>query len=226
MILTHGGNSISKGGGFPSSAMIDGREYKVTKIGNKLWTCSNYIPSWEPVNTGYTEYCRWQGGNALNPSSEIRAKGIFIKHANSIGLGNFVKSYLSDGWRVPTMEDYTSLLNAIGGRDNGYKLLSVDAIGYDSLTLTDEYGFNLFNYGIGSPKYPFTGNYEWKSDGGNYAYFMINIEWIADSDNYYPYIAFIDRDQGYEGKLSYSREQTYSLYYEAYYPIRLVKDAT
>lgn len=220
MILTHGGNSVSVGGGFPSSVIIDGREYEVTRIGNQLWTRSNYIPSWDPSR--YSFQCKWQGG-VSNPSAEIKSKGAFFKHATASGYINFVKSYLNDGWRIPTFTDFNALLNTLGGYTNGYKLLSIDAVGYNK-TLTDEYNFSAINYGTGVAKYPYIGDYNWIADGVGSAYFLVNLELSVNSDGDYPIHMYISNPSG--NLFCYKQSQNFNDYMDDYVPVRLVKDAT
>lgn len=212
------------------SEIIDGQLYDAVKIGKLYWTTSNYIPSWEPINAsnGNNNFC-WYNGVKLASNTETRKRGIYVRNIDSSTEANIISNYIGN-WRVPTYNDYLDLRTAIGGITNGWKLLSKNAIGYDTFELTNEFGFNLMNYGIGGAKYPFTGSYEWKQDGKNYAFMCINLGLkFIDTDNTTPAYAYIDRDTGYEGKFYtswYAVDKLSTLRNQIpYVPIRLCRDA-
>jgi uncharacterized protein (TIGR02145 family) len=50
MILTHGANSLAKGGG--DFVEIGGRRYPVVKIGNQLWMAENLDYAWSGLTIG------------------------------------------------------------------------------------------------------------------------------------------------------------------------------
>ena len=105
-------NQGGGGGGGGDTAEIDGKEYRIKKIGNLYWTCENIKVETNSVKIKNDEYFY-----QLNALSEITSK-------------------LTDGWRVPSRSDFQDLLNTFTrSNDNvfwqwsGYILKSDDWTG-------------------------------------------------------------------------------------------------
>lgn len=139
MILTHGANSLARGGG--DFVEIGGRMYPVVKIGNQLWMAENL--DWKfsgcVIGASGTSSSEPRGNYYNNDEVTYGING------NRYGLlynqmaVNQINNLLTDGWHVPTRTDYSTLSVAIGGESTaGTKLKSTS--GWTSGNGTDDYG--------------------------------------------------------------------------------------
>lgn len=161
MILTHGANSLSQGGG-GDTVVIGGRRYPVVKIGNQLWMAENLDYKFE-VNGSQIPI--GQSGSPTTPAAwyynnDESAYGIDGTYKCGLLYNWYAAKYLDDnkatllpnGWHVPSSIDVTSLASECGGADvAGTKLKSLD----NSITSnwpsswngTNDYGFNAIPSG-------------------------------------------------------------------------------
>ena len=117
MILTHGANSIERGGG-GNTVNIGGYDYPVVQIGNLCWTAKNLMAD----VTGSVWY-----DNTVNDRGKLYP---FSSIAD-------IEAILPDGWRVPTSSDAQYLLV------NNTPLTLID----ESIGGTNETGFSFIYTG-------------------------------------------------------------------------------
>ena len=145
MILTHGSNSISRGGN-PDFIEIGGRSYPYVQIGNQLWLAENLqliLPGMEvdpPSITSYTQCCV-----LTNPSDpQYSSTYGFLYTREAAVLINSTSGSLPEGWRVPSTTDLQTLKSAVSSDAN---LLKSTSGWYEEQNGTDNYGFNAIPSG-------------------------------------------------------------------------------
>lgn len=167
MILTHGSNSISRGGSHQNEVEIGGRWYPYVQIGNQIWMAENLDYKFD-VNGSTLPI-----GSAGTPTTP--AAWYYDNNEASYGIDGTYKcgllynwyaaKYLNDnrdtllpsGWHVPTSSEFDTLATNVGGASTaGTKLKALN----NSVTSnwpsgwngTDDYGFNAlpagYYYGI------------------------------------------------------------------------------
>jgi uncharacterized protein (TIGR02145 family) len=210
MILTHGANSLARGGG--DFVEIGGRRYPVVKIGNQLWMAENLDYKFDvngnqiPIGgTSDTNPRAWYYNNdeATYGIDGTRKCGLLYNWYACKFL-NDNRSELIPGWHVPTDGEWTALANAVGGPSTaGTKLKAANVSWATSWGGTDDYGFGVLPAGY------YAGSFY---SVGSYADFWTITE--SDSGAYRRYFgtgATMDRTTG-------SKSSGFS--------VRLVKDAT
>jgi uncharacterized protein (TIGR02145 family) len=192
-----------------TSVEIGGRSYPVVRIGNQLWMAENLNYKYPGMhfedneyNYGYGAYYNYHGTKCYDYG--LLYNNIAMNEMNSHG-------YLPTGWRFPTIEDWNTLINYIGGASNPLKLKSTS--GWTPVSWnhngTDDFGFNAKPAGRKSGSSYNVGNFENRGLG---AYF-----WTAyNTYQSTPYIIM----EG-DGDITQS-----SAMYREMSSIRLVKDVT
>lgn len=212
MILTHGANSLNRGGG-GQTVIIGGKEYPTVLMpdGN-IWLAQNLDYAWEGLTVGTSAYSReTQLANYYNNDEST-----YGWNGKKCGLlyNAAAKRYLQDnraslipGWHVASQDEWGGLKTAVG--DDGTKLKAVDnSIGGNWPTGwngTDDYGFSVLPSGQRNPE-----NY---NDLNSMARFWTSsiVMTNYDRDYYFTTGSSITRDY----------DETWNSY-----SIRLVKDAT
>lgn len=152
MILTHGANSLAKGDS--NFVKIGGRKYPVVKIGNQVWMAENLDLKLNGIAIGAsgvpTTPSAWYYNNDEATYGANGNKYGLLYNWYSVGI---ITQALSDGWRVPTSNDFNTLGEYVGGiLDAGTKLKSTSGWeplpNYPSPNGTDDYGFNGIPSGI------------------------------------------------------------------------------
>jgi uncharacterized protein (TIGR02145 family) len=118
MILTHGANSLARGG--LHSITIMGGVYEFVRIGNLLWTTRNFAERGDNIEVVYPN------GDSANEAKY----GLLYRGYQAL---TYIVPNLPTGWRIPTKSDYETL--GAGGRL--WKSLAATEEGGDN-----EYGFN------------------------------------------------------------------------------------
>lgn len=151
MILTHGANSLARGGG--NTVVIGGRAYPVVQIGNQLWMAENldykfeYNGSTLPIGPSGipSTPAAWYYNN------DEAAYGIDGTYKCGLLYNWYATKYLDDnkatllpsGWHVPSNNEWVTLDASVSG--SGNKLKSTDnsiAVNFpSSWNGTNEYGF-------------------------------------------------------------------------------------
>lgn len=155
MIKTHHGiDSLPRGGG-PNS--IGGREYPVVEINGKLWLAVNLDFKFPDCTIGGRLLQNTPQADYYNEDENTYGwdglKYGLLYNWHAVNYLEQNKETLLNGWRVPTMADYSALVSYIGGTNKARKLQSTS--GWDTVQGTDNYGFNLkpAGYGGGTPGY-------------------------------------------------------------------------
>jgi uncharacterized protein (TIGR02145 family) len=154
MILTHGANSIVRGGG--DFVEIGGRKYPVVKIGNQLWMAENLDYKWNGLDITSTLQTTQAASYYDNDEATYGIDGTYkcglLYNWYAVKYLNDNKStLLPDGWHVPTLAEYDTLALSVGSNP-GTKLKAFD----NSVTSTwpsnwkgtDEYGFAMLPGGL------------------------------------------------------------------------------
>lgn len=132
-------NSINRGGGI-TSVEIGGRTYPVVRIGDQYWLAENLDWKWPGLVIGGSSSNAggWYiGNNESLWGATGRKVGLLYNYAAVIELNNL----LTNGWRVPSIEDFKTLANFIGG-SNSQKLKAASASWSSGWSGTDEFGFS------------------------------------------------------------------------------------
>ena len=174
MILTHGANSLKRGG--EQTVTIVGREYPVVKIGNQLWMAENLDYAWEGLVVGASGADgSQQRANYFNDDEPKFGYnglkyGLLYTRTAALYLYQHRNTLLPDGWRLPSLvtndqnTDVRKLINvaADGHGDSAgiinlksstgwRKTYSVDCNGNDTL------GFNAYPTGYRNHNAYYTG---------------------------------------------------------------------
>lgn len=165
----------------------NGFSYHTVTIGSQEWTVENLrttsyndgkpIPkvtdgmAWDNLKTG--AYCA-----LFNDESYVEPYG-YLYNWYVIESGKLAPA--TGGWRVPTDEDWTKLIEYIGGESNaGTKLKAKSGWGFGG-NGTDDYGFNALPGGLRASGGSFGGNgffvYWWSSTA-----FNANASWVRFMD--------------------------------------------
>ena len=130
------------------SVNIGGRRYPVVKIGNQLWMAENLDWKFEGcvIGTGDMTTTEPRGNYYNNDENTYGING------NKYGLlynwpsAKSINDMLTDGWRVPSLEDISILSNYLV--DNQSLKLKSSSGWYDGGNGTDEYGFSAVPTGF------------------------------------------------------------------------------
>lgn len=132
MILTHGANSLERGGG-GQTANIGGREYRIVEMpdGN-IWMAENLV--YDDGQSGITS-------NSAHPEY-----GLYYNQDAAIRVVNSLS-----GWHLPSMGDFENLAELAG-------VVNIKSTSgwNDDANGTDLYGFALFPFGYSSNGSTFT----------------------------------------------------------------------
>lgn len=118
MILTHGANSLPRGGG-GMTVTIGGRDYPIVQIGNQVWLAENLdwlYPGLE-LSTGtwssqiaYTKTAKYYNDDPTYTAYDGSPIGLYY----TVRAITSLASVLTDGWHVPTMAEINTLLSNAG----------------------------------------------------------------------------------------------------------------
>lgn len=173
MILTHGANSLERGGG--DTVTIGGRAYKTVTIGNQVWLAENLDYKFSGCDIGPTGSpttpAAWYYNNdeATYGIDGVRKCGL-LYNWYSVKLLNDNKTTLIHGWHVPTKNEWEALANAVGGTTTaGTKLKSSNVSWATSWGGTDDYGFGALPAGGYGGSFSGVGSYGsfWTSTDAN-----------------------------------------------------------
>ena len=156
MILTHGSNSIKKGGG---GAVIGGREYRiVTMPDGNVWLAENLDYKFSGLNVGASGTSTGLKANYYNDDEATygidgtRKCGL-LYNWYAVSYLETNKATLCPGWHVPTTVEWDALADAVGGTGvAGTKLKALDGAVDGSWPTgwngTDDYSFSTLPAGI------------------------------------------------------------------------------
>jgi uncharacterized protein (TIGR02145 family) len=177
----------------------DGQTYKTVKIGTQTWMAENL--NFETENSdcykNSAEYCA-KYGRLYTWAAAMDSAGIWSTNGKDCGYRNTcsptypVRGVCPEGWHLPSIDEWDSLLTAVGGSATaGIMLKSTE--GWDeSSNGTDAFGFSALPAGDGLNGVAFNSE-------GDYAYFWSSTEHEGD----YACEVFMDNGDDY-AKLSRS----------------------
>ena len=175
----------------------DGQTYRTTKIGDQVWMAENL--NFETENSdcykNSAEYCA-KYGRLYTWAAAMDSAGIWSTNGKDCGYRNTcsptypVRGVCPEGWHLPSIDEWDSLLTAVGGSATaGIMLKSTE--GWDeSSNGTDAFGFSALPAGDGHNGVAFNSE-------GDYAYFWSSTEHEGD----YACEVFMDNGDDY-AKLS------------------------
>ena len=125
---------------------IGGRDYPTTKIGNQIWLAENLDLKWDGLTmkspVEITEAAGWYFDNdEITYGVNGNKYGILYNWYALSGI----ESRIPTGWRVPTKEDWDSLILHI---DRSTTALKSTTKWLDGPTGTDMYGFTAYPSGV------------------------------------------------------------------------------
>lgn len=178
MIVTHGINSLKRGGG--NFVTIGGRKYPIVQIGNQVWLAENldFKFSGLVVGDGGASSSVPRGNYYDNDESTYGVNGNkygLLYNWPAVKYLNDHRADLFPGWHVPTTAEWNALITAAGGTSvAGPKLKATT--GWIGGGNTDDYGFSLLPagyyrinfYGLGS-----NASFCTATDIGDYWYYVL-----------------------------------------------------
>lgn len=136
---------------------IGGRDYPTTKIGNQIWLAENLDYKFEGCNIGASSYpstpAAWYYNNdEATYGATGRKCGLLYNWYAAKYLDDNRSDLLPKGWRVPTREDISALVNYAGGVNTaGTKLKAKDGSILSNFPSnwsgTDDYGMSIIPSG-------------------------------------------------------------------------------
>ena len=185
MILTHGANSISRGGSHQNEIEIGGRWYPYVQIGNQLWLAENLDYKFEvngsPLPIGSDIWTMPSIPSAWYYDNNEATYGIDGTYRCGLLYNGYATKYLNnnratllpEGWHVPSFDEWNTLISQVGGSSiAGAKLKSIN----NSITSdwpsnwngTDDYGFSGLPSGMVSGAFYHIGydEYLWTNTTG------------------------------------------------------------
>ena len=106
----------------------DGKTYKTVQIGSQTWMAENL--NYETSNST----CYKKSGSSC------------IKYGR-LYMWKEAKDVCSDGWRLPTQEDWENLFSAVGGVDSAGDMLKSKSGWFSDYNGLDKFGFNVLPAG-------------------------------------------------------------------------------
>jgi uncharacterized protein (TIGR02145 family) len=151
MILTHGANSLERGGDFVE---IGGRKYPVVKIGNQLWMSENLDYAWNGLSIGPSgqpsSKAAWYLDNDETTNGyNGRKLGLMY---NDYAIDDLITNHSSEfnGFHVPSPTEYTELFNKFGGSNScAPSLKSLDKDWFSNWNGTDTSGMSIMPGAVG-----------------------------------------------------------------------------
>lgn len=168
MILTHGANSLPRGGG-GMTVTIGGREYPVVQIGNQLWLAENLDYKWPGLARGGLAYSFSPHANYYNNDSATYGVdglryGLLYNRAAIQYLESNKNELLPSGWRVPSIYDLDALVNSVSGDASKLKSTS----GWVSGNGDNSTGFAAVPSGYNNSYAEYENNFEYVGSKGYY----------------------------------------------------------
>lgn len=146
----------------------DGKKYKTVTIGGKTWMAENMA-----TNTDGS-VC-FDGGK--KKKTDCKTYGRYYSRREAIGL-------CPEGWHLPTMEEFDTLLSTAGGAINLKSKKGWNSYPQPSGNGKDRYGFGAKPSGACFSSGACI-------DYGNYSYFWTSTGWIQDDGRKFLYYAFL-----------------------------------
>lgn len=155
MILTHGANSIKRGGG--NTVTIGGKEYPIVDMPDgRKWLGLNLDYAWDGLPVGGSgmpsTQNAWYNFNSESTWGWNGYKCGLLYNGAAISYLETNKATLIPGWHVPTYDEWGALFTAIGGTSTGgTKLKATDTVAYQMYQAdwngTDDYGMSILPSG-------------------------------------------------------------------------------
>lgn len=154
--------TLSGGGDY---VIIGGRKYHYVKIGNQLWLAENLDYKWNGLiidsqgqYTGVPK-ATYPNGDEATYGQQGNKYGLLYNWFALKYLDDNKRTLLPDGWRVPTVTDYSTLSQFIGS-GAGKKLKSISGWNNGG-NGTDDYGFTGVPAGYFFGSFYSLGQYSW-----------------------------------------------------------------
>lgn len=145
----------------------DGQTYKTIEIGNQVWMAENlnYNYDWgtaksfcyEDDSTNCKKYGRLYRWSAVMDSAGLfSTNGIGCGHKNACTPKYPVQGVCPEGWHVPSSEEFTVLLKAVGGVQNKEKDWQWDKAGLNLKSTSGWENHTLLQSGNGTDSFGFS----------------------------------------------------------------------
>lgn len=150
MILTHGANSLPRGGG-GMTVTIGGRDYPYVKIGNQLWMAENLDFVFDGLIVDPATF-NWRDPLAFHLNRDEATYGydglklgLQYNFAAMTALYSAISSLNLDGWKLPSRSDFDTLF-ANAGANNTERAHNLNAEYPDTLHPTEKIGDDIFGF--------------------------------------------------------------------------------
>lgn len=131
------GETVYFNGTYPLILDIDGNVYTQVTIGNQIWMAENFKAK------------KFRNGDAI--SGLIQHTTSYFNDYGQLYPGTVVtdpRNIAPEGWRVATVEDWRTLINTLGGYDQGGKLKSTSQWNAPNVGATNSTGFSAIGSGF------------------------------------------------------------------------------
>ena len=162
----------------------DGQTYKTVKIGDQVWMAENLnyetdssfcYNNNESNCTKYGRLYRWAAAVGKSESECGYGKTCSLPSGNIQGV-------CQEGWHLPSMAEWDTLFNAVGGQSTAAKVLKSTSGWESNGNGSDAFGFSALPAGY---RYS-NGDYD---DEGDYAYFWSSTE-LSSGSAYTMYLLY------------------------------------
>lgn len=149
----------------PGSADIGGRTYRTVNIGGVEWLAENLDYKFSGCNIGgsgtpSTPNAWYHNNDEATYGIDGTRKCGLLYNWQAVKLLNENRSTLCPGWHVPTNDEWTALINAVGGTSTAAtKLKAANVSWATSWGGTDDYGFGVLPAGYYNGSFNGVGSY-------------------------------------------------------------------
>ena len=162
----------------------DGKTYKTVKIGDQWWMAENlnfrYLhPTKKLDSTSFCvndslENCEKYGrlymwNVAMDSAGRYGNNGKGCGYNRNCLTGYPVRGVCPEGWHLPTLPEFETLMAAVGGKNKAAKMLKATTGWDDGCSGVDAFGFTALPVGDKYGKYRYEGDmaFFWSSTGSN-----------------------------------------------------------
>ena len=149
MILTHGANSLPRGG--EKFVNIGGRDYRYVQIGNQLWMAENLDFAFDGLIVDPDTF-NWRNPLAFHLDRDEATYGynglklgLYYNYFAKTALISALSALNLDGWKIPSRSDFDTLF-ANAGANNEERARNLNAEYPNTVNLSQKRGADIFGF--------------------------------------------------------------------------------